>query len=124
MNLYMKCWKHCADFSSRASRGEFWSFFLVNLVITVVLSVIAYLLLYDYPMFSKISYCYSLAVLLPGVAVCVRRLHDIGRSGWFFLLIVVPVIGLVLLAVLLQLKGSSTENDWGAPLVAEEPQNK
>lgn len=117
--MYIKCWKHCADFSSRASRSEYWLFFLTNLVITVVLSAISYGLLYDFEFFSKLAMCYSFAVLVPGVAVCVRRLHDVGRSGWLFMLILIPVIGLVFLFLLMALKGSQDENDWGSPVAQE-----
>lgn len=122
MDMYIKCWKHCADFSSRASLSEYWHFFFVNIVFTGILSMVAYWLLYDYPIFSKISMCYSFAALLPGLAVCVRRLHDIGRSGWFLLLIFVPVLGLVCLFLLMSLKGENKDNDWGIATVVE-PEN-
>lgn len=118
--MYIKCWKHCADFSSRASRLEYWQFFMTNLIITAVLSVIAYWLLYDYAFFAKLSMCYSFSTLLPGIAVCVRRLHDIGRSGWLFMVILIPVLGLVLLFFLMFLKGDQKENDWGSPAAVEE----
>ena len=114
--MYIKCWKHCADFSSRASRAEFWSFFLTNLICSVVLSAIAYGLLYDYEFFSKLALCYSFAALVPGVAVCVRRLHDVGRSGWLFLMILIPVVGLVFLFLLMAVKGEQQENAWGSQI--------
>lgn len=120
MEMYIKCWKRCADFSSRATRSEYWQFFLMNIVLTVVLSLIAYWLLYEYPFFSKLSMCYSFAALIPGVAVCVRRLHDIGRSGWFFLIIFVPLVGLICLFILMALNSEKKENDWGSPVNAEE----
>lgn len=123
MEMYIKCWRHCADFSSRASRNEFWQFFTVNLIIASVISVISYLLLNNFELLSKISFCYSFAILVPGVAVCIRRLHDLGRSGWLFFIILVPVIGLVLLFILMSLKGEDKENEWGAP-INNDPDNR
>ena len=119
MDMFFKCWKHCVDFSGRASREEFLHFWMVNVIVTAVLSVVAYLLLYNFVMFSHISFCYSLAALLPGVAVCVRRLHDVGRTGLMFLLIFVPVLGFIYLAILMLLKGSNDENQWGSPAGVE-----
>lgn len=121
MELYIKCWKHCADFSSRSSREEFWSFFVVNFIITSILLLFAYILLYAYPFFSKLTLCYSLAALLPGIAVCIRRLHDVGRTGWFMLALLIPVVGLVGLMILMALKGGGEENEWGSPQIAEGP---
>ncbi len=57
---------------------------------------------------------YGLAVLVPGLAVCVRRLHDIGKSGWWVLIGLVPVIGGIWLLVLMCLDGEPKENQWGA----------
>ena len=119
MEMFVKCWKHCADFSSRASRSEYWQFFLINLIFTSILSVVSYWLLYDFEFFSKLAMCYSFAALVPGVAVCIRRLHDVGRSGWLFLMILIPVIGLICLFLLLFGKGEAKENDWGSPIAPE-----
>jgi uncharacterized membrane protein YhaH (DUF805 family) len=111
MEMYIKCWKHCADFSSRASRAEFWSFFLTNLICSVVLSAIAYGLLYDYEFFSKLALCYSFAALVPGVAVCVRRLHDVGCSGFYILFNMIPLGSLYLLILILF--PSEADNKYG-----------
>lgn len=119
MEMYIKCWKHCADFSSRASRSEFWQFFLMNLILTAIFSAVSYWLLYDFQFFSKLTMCYSFAALVPGVAVCVRRLHDIGRSGWLFLLILIPVLGLICLFFLMFLKGDIKDNNWGSSAIQE-----
>ena len=116
MEMYIKCWKHCTDFSGRASRNEFWNFFSINFVLSLVLSVIAYWILDQYSFFIKISLSYSLAALLPGIAVAVRRLHDLGRSGMFMLLGVIPVLGLIALLFMFAMPGEKEENSWGVPV--------
>lgn len=117
MEMYIKCWKHCTDFSGRASRSEFWSFFSINFVLSLVLSVFAYLIFDQYAFFIKLSLSYSLAALLPGIAVAVRRLHDVGRSGMFMLLVLIPVLGLIALIFMFTLAGDKEENSWGVPVI-------
>ena len=60
-----------------------------------------------------LGWIYSLAILIPGIAVCVRRLHDVGRSGWFYLLILIPLVGAIILLVLLCTEGQRMSNKWG-----------
>ncbi|MDE5814883.1 MAG: DUF805 domain-containing protein [Alistipes sp.] len=96
MNWYLSCLKdHYADFNGRAKRTEFWMFILFNTIASIIVSAIGYLL-----GISVLSSIYSLAVLVPSLAVGVRRLHDTGRSGWWWLIAFVPVIGIIWLVVL------------------------
>lgn len=81
-------------FKGRARRSEYWWFVLFNVIVAVVISLIARL-----TGFTALSGIYSLAVLLPGLAVAVRRLHDIGKSGWFYLFAFIPVVGAIILLV-------------------------
>src|SRR5512145_3195420 len=95
MSWYLAVLKKYAVFSGRARRTEYWMFFLVSLIISVVLGVVE-------PMVGSpgfIGIVYSLAVLVPSLAVGVRRLHDTGRSGWWLLIGLVPVIGVIVLIV-------------------------
>ena len=85
--------KHYVDFAGRATRTQFWLFVLFNFIISLVL----YWLAGKVFGFSIVYFVYSLAALLPSLAIAVRRLHDIGRSGWWILLALIPVINLVLL---------------------------
>ena len=95
--------KKYADFSGRAGRSEFWWFFLAQFLIMLVASLLG----------DIISAIAALALLLPGIAVGARRLHDIGKSGWFLLLGFIPFIGfLVLLYFFVQPSGPA--NAWGA----------
>src|SRR5690242_16876709 len=94
------CLNKYADFKGRAARPEFWWFALATFVVSAVLNQII-------PMLGAL---FSLAVLLPSLAVAARRLHDIGKSGWFLLLLLIPVIGwLVLLYFYVQASGPSNE---------------
>ena len=81
------CFSKYADFTGRASRSEYWWWFLFVVLVTAATGIIS----------DKLSAAFSLAFLLPGIAVSVRRLHDIDKSGWFLLLNFIPVIGWIIL---------------------------
>jgi uncharacterized membrane protein YhaH (DUF805 family) len=109
MNWYLEVLKKYAVFSGRARRKEYWMFFLFNIIITVVLGVIDGIISEQ----GVISSLYSLAVLIPGIAVTVRRLHDIGRNGWWFFLALVPIIGTIVLIVFMVKDSQPGENQYG-----------
>jgi uncharacterized membrane protein YhaH (DUF805 family) len=113
---YLKCVKgHYADFEGRARRTEYWMFFLVNLIIAIVIGIIGRII--HVPVLSTL---YSLAVLVPGIAVGVRRLHDTGRTGWWLLISLIPLIGTIWIIVLLASNGDQGSNQYGAdPKAAE-----
>lgn len=103
MNWYLTVVKeHYADFKSRARRKEFWMFVLINWVISMVLAIIGGMINFTY-----LGSIYGLAVLVPSLSVGVRRMHDIGKSGWFIL---IPIYNLYLWC-----QDSQAEaNEWGA----------
>lgn len=111
MEWYLKVLRQYADFDGRARRTEYWMFTLINLLISLSLSALQYLL--DVSLFGIISSIYSIAVLIPTIAVAIRRLHDIGKSGWFLLLAVIPIIGAIWLLVLFVTDGNPHENEYG-----------
>ena len=84
------CFGKYVDFNGVASRPEFWWFALFVFVVCIVLALVS----------SLLSNLFALATLLPQLAVGARRLHDIGRSGWWQLLLLVPLLGLIVLIVL------------------------
>ena len=88
-----------ADFKGRSRRSEYWYFTLFNLIVSMVLSVLMRLTSGSvmFNLFRIVEIVYSLAVLIPGLAVAWRRLHDIGRSGAWYLLIFVPIVGVIVL---------------------------
>ena len=101
------CFKKYAIFDGTARRSEYWWFCLFNFITTLAIAAIS----------TKLYYVYSLAALLPGLAVTVRRLHDTDRSGWWILIGLVPFFGAI--AMLVFLCQDSRPNRYGtAPAYA------
>jgi len=88
MNYYIKVLQNYANFNGRARRSEYWYFVLFNFLVSLVLVFIGGAI-----EFELISTLYSIAVLIPSIAVAVRRMHDVGKSGWFIL---IPIYNLIL----------------------------
>lgn len=109
MNWYLKVLQQYADFNGRARRTEFWMFVLFNLIFSIIANVLDYMFGTVY-IFSSI---YALAMFIPGLAVSVRRLHDVGKSGWMILVSLIPVIGFIWLLVLFVTEGTPGENQYG-----------
>ncbi len=97
MKYYLKCLQKYADLSGRASRREYWHFFGINFLITMILGVGDIAKISYNAGLGRISLVYSIAVLLPGLSVGVRRFHDIGRSGMSFACYAVPIFICILL---------------------------
>lgn len=113
MNWYLKCLKQYADFSGRARRNEFWMFLLFNaLAVIVVQFVFSFVLGRTGAVLGIILY--MLATMIPSLAVAVRRLHDIGNSGWKILVGLIPLIGGIWLLVLYCQDSQPGANQWGA----------
>ena len=92
MNYFLDVIKNkYAQFSGRARRAEYWQFFLFNIIISIVLNVIVRAT--GSMLVAGISSLVSLALLIPGLAVAVRRMHDVNKSGWFIL---IPIYNLIL----------------------------
>ena len=108
MEWYLKVLKQYADFKGRARRKEFWMFVLFNFLAGVVLSLVDRM--FGINLFSGI---YGLFVFIPGLAVSIRRLHDIGKSGWMILIAFIPIIGFIWLIVLYATEGTYGENQYG-----------
>jgi uncharacterized membrane protein YhaH (DUF805 family) len=114
MDWYLGVLKKYAEFSGRARRKEYWMFVLFNLIIVFVLGFIDGVLgLTTEGGMGILGGLYSLAVLLPSIAVGVRRLHDTGRSGWWLLIAFVPFIGAIVLIVFFVLDSQPGGNEYG-----------
>ena len=115
MNWYLEVLKKYAVFSGRARRKEYWFFALFNAIIVFALTVIDISAgLYDaFAEIGLLSGLYSLAVLLPSIAVSVRRLHDIGRTGWWLLIVFIPLVGIIVLLVFAVLDSMPGDNRYG-----------
>lgn len=109
MKHYTNVLKKYADFSGRARRQEFWMFTLIQAAIVIVLAIID-LALETFPLFLGL---YFLGTLLPNLAVTVRRLHDLGKSGWWYFISFVPFVGGIWLLVLTATEGQPNPNEYG-----------
>jgi uncharacterized membrane protein YhaH (DUF805 family) len=109
MNWYLEVLRKYAVFSGRARRTEFWMFFLINIIIQVVLAFIDWLLGSPGVLYGL----YGLAVLIPYLAVAVRRLHDTNRSGWWVLIVLIPVIGSIIFIIFAVQDSQPGSNQYG-----------
>ena len=115
MNWYLQVLKKYAEFNGRARRKEYWMFALFNIIFLIAAMIIDNIagttigVLPD----GLFYFVYALAVFIPGLAVGVRRLHDVGKSGWFYLIILIPIVGAIWLLVLFCTDGVVGQNEYG-----------
>jgi uncharacterized membrane protein YhaH (DUF805 family) len=116
MDWYIEVLKKYAVFSGRSRRKEYWFFVLFNILISIGLTVIDGMIGTANAETGAgfLSGIYSLAVLIPSLAVLVRRLHDTDRSGWWILIGLIPVIGWIVLLVFVVQDGQPGQNQYGA----------
>jgi uncharacterized membrane protein YhaH (DUF805 family) len=100
-----------ATFTGRSRRPEYWWFVLFNFIVSAALGLISGFLFNSEN--DLLGGLYSLAVLVPSLAVAVRRLHDIGRTGWWLLIGLIPIVGLIVLIVFFATKGEERDNQYG-----------
>ncbi|MEZ0330851.1 MAG: DUF805 domain-containing protein [Methylophilaceae bacterium] len=103
------CFGKYADFTGRASRSEYWWFFLFAFLVNLALSAVS----------ETVGLLFSLALILPSFAVGARRLHDTNRSGWWQLIYIIPLIGLIVMIVFLVKEGETTDNQYGEPPIID-----
>lgn len=109
ITAYRNAFIRYVDFSGRTSVGGFWRFVAVNFVVALVLA----LLINVSSIFFAFYLIYGLAVLIPSLAIAIRRLHDTGKSGWFVLLGLIPFVGAIILIVF-YIQPSDGPNEYGA----------
>ena len=126
MEWYLKVMRdNYTNFSGRARRKEYWMFTLVYVIIstgcTVLDNVLGTVFMMDAGPLGEISMGYGWAYIIcwlihfiPGLALAVRRLHDVGKSGWFYLIFLIPIIGVIWLLVLFCLEGKKEDNKYGS----------
>lgn len=112
--------KRYTQFNGRASRSEFWWFQLFIVIVSIPLYVLGFIAGYTGSQTlalasTGLSAVMWLALIVPLIAVTVRRLHDTDRSGWWYLLMLVPFVGLVVLVFML-LPGTAGDNRFGSPV--------
>ncbi|TDD55718.1 DUF805 domain-containing protein [Kribbella antibiotica] len=118
--------KQYAQFSGRARRKEFWMFILFSFVISVILGILDSILGLDFETSNKLKaggvlqYIFALAVLVPTIAISVRRFHDRDKGGWWVLIYLIPCVGWIWFIVWAALEGTVGDNRFGPdPKAAE-----
>ncbi len=114
MNYYLAVFQKYAQFNGRSQRAEYWYFSLFNFLIILGINLLNIFL---YPRLGInlgfIGFIYSLAVVIPGSAVTIRRLHDIDKSGWMILISFIPIIGAIWLLILTIRDSEPGDNKYG-----------
>lgn len=123
MNYYLNALKNYVTFSGRARRSEYWYFVLFNLIFSWAAIILDHFLGTSFIIntmngpidfyYGYIYLIYALVVFLPSFAVFVRRLHDVGKSGWFLLIGLIPLVGAIWLLVLLFTDSDEGPNKYG-----------
>jgi len=119
MNYYIKALKNYANFSGRARRKEYWMFVLFQILFVVAAAILDHVLgttfkFLEQPLpYGWVYLIYVLATVIPGLALAVRRLHDVNKSGWYYLMVLIPIIGSILVLIKFCTEGVPEENKWG-----------
>ena len=120
MNWYLEVLKKYAEFNGRARRKEYWMFVLFNTIVAFSIVLLGLILSgisnndSILSIFIGVYVLYLLAVIIPSISVGVRRLHDIGKSGWWMLISFIPIIGGIWLFILTVTEGNSGVNKYGS----------
>lgn len=112
MNWYLKVLTQYTDFSGRARRKEYWMFTLFHVIIIILLAFLGSII--NETALIILIGLYILATLIPSLAVTIRRLHDTGKSGWYYLVSFIPYIGSIWLLVLTVGDSEVGNNKWGS----------
>ena len=108
MEEYKKMWKNYAVFSGRSTRKDYWMAVLMNIIVSFVIGFLSGVV--KMPILSGI---YSLAVFIPGLSIMVRRFHDVNKSGCFWLMSLIPLVGWIIVLVTLCRGSVEEENRYG-----------
>lgn len=115
LNAYINALKNTFKFSGRATRSDYWFFVLTNIFVFIGFNIIDSVagLRVEQTGVGITTSIYNLLILLPSISVAARRLHDTDRTGWWMLITLIPVIGLLALVVLLALPSDEGHNSYG-----------
>lgn len=124
LDAIRSCLSRYVGFSGRAPRSEYWYWALFSFLVSIAASVLDASGLADFALGDEetvgvAEILVTLALTLPGLAVTVRRLHDIGRSGWWLLLMFVPILGWIALLIWTLAKSDADANRFGPPYAAQ-----
>lgn len=107
MDHFIDAFKKYSDFTGRATRTQYWMYILFYLIIYIVLTVVDTTL-----GFFALSLIYSIVMFVPSISIAARRLHDTGRSGWWQLIALIPLLGSLILIFFL-VQDSAEDNEYG-----------
>jgi uncharacterized membrane protein YhaH (DUF805 family) len=110
MDHYLAAWKKYAVFSGRSHRAEYWTFTLGNFFILMIIAMLGQS---DYPAIKALAFIFMIAEIIPSIAVSVRRLHDTGRSGWWILLQLIPLVGWIPIFIFALFDSQPGDNTYG-----------
>ena len=115
MEYFTGAYKKYADFEGRARRKEYWMFYLFYIIIYIVLAILDGVLgtFIAEQGIGILSGIFLFASLIPTISIATRRLHDINKSGWWQLIVLVPIVGVFVMLFFLVSKGTEGENDYG-----------
>lgn len=114
---YLDAFRKYTVFNGRATRRDYWSFILVNMVVALLIGLVEEIIGMDDDFLSSI---YSLAIVCPNITLTTRRLHDVNRSGWWQLAIIVPLLNFYLAYLVWIKPGTTGDNKFGAAVAAAE----
>ncbi|HIX14390.1 MAG TPA: DUF805 domain-containing protein [Candidatus Hungatella pullicola] len=109
MQAYLSMWKNYVNFKGRTTVKGYWLAVLFNFLVSLILSILVSFA----DVLSILALLYSLAGIIPGLALSIRRLHDINKSGWWVLINLVPLVGAIVLIVFFCLKSVDENNKYG-----------
>ena len=109
MDAVKSVYSNYFNFNGRSGRGEYWWFILFYILASIVLTVLEGML----GLIGVLSNLFALGSLIPSIAVTVRRLHDTGHSGWWALLLIIPLIGWIVLIIMSLAKEGEGSNQYG-----------
>lgn len=114
MEWYLKAMNQYADFEGRARRKEYWMYILIYIVIIVSVNFLGIMISgFNSLSYNLLYFGVALIHLIPNLSVGVRRLHDVGKSGWWYLIVIIPLIGAIVLLVWFCTEGEAGPNKWG-----------
>jgi uncharacterized membrane protein YhaH (DUF805 family) len=113
--------KNYVNFSTRAARSEYWFWTLFVVLVSIVTNILDALIVGTGSGFAPLSTIASLGLLLPGIAVSIRRLHDLDRSGWWLFIVLIPLVGAIILIVWYCTKGTDGPNRFGSDPLGGHP---
>lgn len=113
MEYFLSAVKQYAEFSGTATRKQYWMYVLFYFLIYIGLGVVGYIL-----NTMALNTIYALGMLIPSISICTRRLHDTGRSGWWQLIALIPILGAIVLIVFLVQDSKTTDNPFNTTSTA------